>query len=79
MTTHTPSSTRDNLEDEVVHLLVRSLGGFSVDLVPTVNGVMNRNALRKGFSVGRGRSIAVAEIIDLVRQHSAISSQENQS
>lgn len=56
-----------DLETRLLHRLVAALRGFSVDLIPMRDG-KRINEPKRGFSVGRGRSIALAEIIELVRE-----------
>lgn len=45
---------------ELLHLLVNKLDGFSVDLVN-----LDTDTSREGFSVGRGRSVALDDIVDI--------------
>lgn len=53
------------VETKLLHLLVKKLGGHSVDIIE--NNAFDFRQARPGFSVGNNRSIALQDIINLVR------------
>lgn len=53
---------RTDQETRLLVLLVEKLGGHSVDLTPVVDGKVVDEPAKAGFSVGRNRSVRLADI-----------------
>ena len=57
------------LNEELTHLLVAQLRGFTVDLLTRKSGEEQWEENGVGVSVGKGRTVRVDDVVDLVLKH----------
>lgn len=62
--------TPQALEDRLVELMCGSLRGFTVDIIPMMDG-RAIGPRQKAVSVGRNRSVKLDDIVEIVRSHDA--------